>query len=70
MSCLASTKEVHGMDRVTLCKVFLRDHADEALDFSTKADLDSGLDETGALLPRPDATLAGATFEQRLDSTG
>ena len=37
---------------------------------SYSAELDSDLDETGALLTCPDATLAGPTFEQRLDSTG
>ena len=33
------------------------------------ADLDTRLLETGALLPGPDATLAGPTFEQWLDAT-
>jgi uncharacterized protein YbjT (DUF2867 family) len=32
-------------------------------------DPDSALDETGALLPGPDATLAGPTFEEWLDTT-
>jgi hypothetical protein len=34
------------------------------------ADPDSDLYETGALLPRSVATLAGPTFEEWLDSTG
>jgi hypothetical protein len=33
------------------------------------ADLDSDLYETGGLLTRPDATLAGPTFDERLDAT-
>jgi hypothetical protein len=36
---------------------------------SNPADPDSDLYETGALLPGPDATLAGPTFEEWLDST-
>jgi uncharacterized protein YbjT (DUF2867 family) len=36
---------------------------------SNAADPDSELYETGALLPGPDATLAGPTFEEWLDST-
>jgi len=36
---------------------------------SNPADPDSHLYETGALLPGPDATLAGPTFEEWLDST-
>jgi uncharacterized protein YbjT (DUF2867 family) len=36
---------------------------------SNPADPDSELYETGALLPGPDATLAGPTFEEWLDST-
>ena len=36
---------------------------------SDPADPDRGLYETGALLPGPDATLAGPTFEEWLDST-
>jgi uncharacterized protein YbjT (DUF2867 family) len=36
---------------------------------SNPADPDSDLYETGALLPGPDAILAGPTFEQWLDST-
>jgi len=36
---------------------------------SDPADLDRDLYETGALLPGPDATLAGPTFEKWLDST-
>jgi len=36
---------------------------------SDPADPDHGLYETGALLPGPDATLAGPTFEEWLDST-
>ncbi len=35
---------------------------------SNPADPDSGLYETGALLPGPDAILAGPTFEEWLDS--
>jgi hypothetical protein len=36
---------------------------------SDPADPDRELYETGALLPSPDATLAGPTFEEWLDST-
>jgi uncharacterized protein YbjT (DUF2867 family) len=36
---------------------------------SDPADPDRDLFETGALLPGPDATLAGPTFEEWLDST-
>jgi hypothetical protein len=36
---------------------------------SDPADPDRELNETGALLPSPDATLAGPTFEEWLDST-
>jgi hypothetical protein len=36
---------------------------------SDQADPDRDLYETGALLPGPDATLAGPTFEEWLDST-
>ena len=36
---------------------------------SDPADPDRELYETGALLPGPDATLAGPTFEEWLDST-
>jgi hypothetical protein len=36
---------------------------------SNPADPDRDLYETGALLPGPDATLAGPTFEEWLDST-
>jgi uncharacterized protein YbjT (DUF2867 family) len=36
---------------------------------SDPADPDSHLSESGALLPGPDATLAGPTFEEWLDST-
>ena len=36
---------------------------------SDPADPNRGLYETGALLPGPDATLAGPTFEEWLDST-
>jgi hypothetical protein len=36
---------------------------------SDPADPESDLYETGALLPGPDATLAGPTFEEWLDST-
>jgi hypothetical protein len=36
---------------------------------SKPADPDNDLHETGALLPGPDATLAGPTFEEWLDST-
>jgi hypothetical protein len=36
---------------------------------SNPADPDSDLSETGALLPGPDATLAGPTFEEWLDAT-
>jgi len=36
---------------------------------SDPADPDRDLNETGALLPGPDATLAGPTFEEWLDST-
>jgi hypothetical protein len=36
---------------------------------SDTADPDSHLYEAGALLPGPDATLAGPTFEEWLDST-
>jgi uncharacterized protein YbjT (DUF2867 family) len=36
---------------------------------SGQADPDRDLSETGALLPGPDATLAGPTFEEWLDST-
>jgi uncharacterized protein YbjT (DUF2867 family) len=36
---------------------------------SDPADPDRDLSETGALLPGPDATLAGPTFEEWLDST-
>jgi len=35
---------------------------------SDPADPDAALYETGALLPAPDATLAGPTFEEWLDS--
>jgi uncharacterized protein YbjT (DUF2867 family) len=37
---------------------------------SDPADPDRELSETGGLLPGPDATLAGPTFEEWLDSTG
>jgi hypothetical protein len=36
---------------------------------SNPADPDHALYETGALLPGPDATLAGPTFQEWLDST-
>jgi hypothetical protein len=36
---------------------------------SNPADPDLALYETGALLPGPNATLAGPTFEEWLDST-
>jgi hypothetical protein len=36
---------------------------------SNPADPDRDLYENGGLLPNPHATLAGPTFEQRLDST-
>jgi hypothetical protein len=36
---------------------------------SNPADPDRGVYTSGALLPGPDATLAGPTFEEWLDST-
>jgi hypothetical protein len=36
---------------------------------SNPADPDNDIYETGALRPGPDATLAGPTFEEWLDST-
>jgi len=36
---------------------------------SDRGDPDRDVYETGALLPGPDATLAGPTFEEWLDST-
>jgi hypothetical protein len=37
---------------------------------SNPADPDDALNASGALLPGPDATLAGPTFEEWLDATG
>ena len=37
---------------------------------SNPADPDDALNSSGALLPGPDATLAGPTFEEWLDATG
>jgi hypothetical protein len=66
---LAALREVWAASEAA--KLLASRHGDPLRieDASNPADPDSDLYETGALLPGPDATLAGPTFEEWLDST-
>jgi uncharacterized protein YbjT (DUF2867 family) len=65
---IAGPREENLVDMAKLL-VALRDDPVRIEGVSDPADPDRELYETGALLPGPDATLAGPTFEEWLDST-